>query len=223
MKPISKSLLFVLLGFLISIPLIGQESVTVSGVVTSFNSIPLKHATVKSMKAGHIVQTDSLGRFMVQCLNRDRLFISASGFDSKRIRIKKNNDPLKIDLVYSNDDTSFDHAIQNNHISAEVLQEAIETQPMKGQKDYSIYSSIYELIDNEIHNVTVSGRSVTTTKIQSIEMSSQVLFVVDEVMVGDISSITPLNVKSIRFVDGVAASMYGAKGANGIIEITLKN
>ena len=222
MRPISLYLIL-LLGFFIAIPASGQESIAVSGVVTTFRSIPLGHVTVKSLNSGHIVQTDSLGHFLVQCLKRDRLIISASGFDSKRLRTNKNTDPLKIDLVYSNEETSFDLATKNNHLSAEVLQEAIDTQPMKGQKDYSMYSNIYELIDNEIHNVIVNGRSITTTKIQSIEMSSHVLFVVDEVMVNDISSISPLSVKSIRFVDGVGASMYGAKGANGIIEITLKN
>jgi len=223
MRSIFLCLFLLLFGLSITVPVDAQESTAVSGVVTSFRSIPLNHVTVKSIKAGHIVQTDSLGRFLVQCLIKDRLIISASGFDSKRQRIKKNTDPLKIDLVYSNEETSFDLATKNNHLSGEVLQGAIDTQPMKGQKDYSMYSNIYELIDNEIHNVIVNGGSVTTTKIQSIEMSSHVLFVVDEVMVGDISGISPLNVKSIRFVDGVGASMYGSKGANGIIEITLKN
>lgn len=223
MKSVYFFLILLVSGFSLTIRADAQESRVVSGIVTSFRSIPLRNVTIKSLKAGHVVQTDSMGQFTIQCLNRDRLILSASGFDDNRFRTKKNSDQVKIDLVFSNEEKSFNLATSNNHISAEVLQEAIETLPMKGQKDYSMYTDIFDLIDNEIMNVNVNGRSVTTRKIHSIQMSSDVLFVIDEVIGRDISSVTPLNVKSIRFVDGVSASQYGAKGANGVIVITLKN
>jgi outer membrane receptor for ferrienterochelin and colicin len=41
-------------------------------------------------------------------------------------------------------------------------------------------------------------------------------------IMSDISFITPINVKTIEYIDGVDASSYGSRGANGIIKITLK-
>jgi outer membrane cobalamin receptor len=38
----------------------------------------------------------------------------------------------------------------------------------------------------------------------------------------DISNILPSEVKSIKYVDGVGAAVYGSNGANGVIVITLK-
>jgi hypothetical protein len=199
-----------------------QEDITISGIVTTFNSIPLNHVTIKSLKAGNTVNTDSLGKFMISCRPKDKLLINASGFDGKRLRTKKPG-VLKIDLVYSNKEGSLANAVNGNHISEEILKEAINTHPAKGEKDYSIYSNIYELIDNEIHNVTVNGRSVLTKKVQTLNLTKQVLYIVDGVETTDISYIYPFNVKSIRYSDGVDASMYGIRGANGVILITLKN
>jgi len=199
----------------------GQEYVSVSGIVTTFKEIPLNHVTIKSLKAGDLANTDSLGRFSIRCLAKDILLVTASGFDGKRIKTN-NSEPVMIDLVFSNKENSFANAVNNYHVSGEMLQEGINTHPAKGQKDYSKYTNIYELIDNEIHTVRVNGTSVTTTKIISMNLSAQVLFIVDGVEVSNISYISPRVVKTIRYSDGVDATMYGMRGANGVILITLK-
>jgi len=215
------SFYLLLLTALEGIPAIGQENISVSGMVITFKNIPLNHVSIESLKAGDLAKTDSLGRFVIRCQAKDILLVNASGFDGKRIKTR-NSGPLIIDLVYSNKESSFANAVNNYHISEEVLQEAINTHPAKGQKDYSKYKSIYELIDNEIHNVRVNGTSVTTTKIVSMNLSAKVLFIVDGVEVSNISYISPLNVKTIKYSDGVDATMYGIRGANGVIMITLK-
>jgi len=45
--------------------------------------------------------------------------------------------------------------------------------------------------------------------------------VVDGVFVNDIGNISPQNVKSIEVLKGPAASVYGMRGANGVIVINL--
>jgi hypothetical protein len=198
-----------------------QQSTVVSGVVTAFQNIPLRNVTITSKKTGETILTDSLGRFTLNYIAKDNITVSAAGFVKKKIKIK-NPDPLQVRLQYSNKVTSFEDAVMNDHISRQILEEAVKSIPGRGTKDYSIYTSIYELIDNEIHNVRVVDNAVYTTKITSFKMSQQVLYVVDEVEVSDISGISPLEVRSIKYIDGVDATMYGMRGANGIIEITLK-
>ena len=117
---------------------------------------------------------------------------------------------------------SFANATNNNHISEGLLSGALAKYPLKGEKDYGNYENIYQLIQNEIHTVRVSGTSVTTIKQNSFTQSQEVLYVVNGTISSDISFVLPFNVKAIRYVDGPAAAKYGSRGANGAIEITLK-
>lgn len=198
-----------------------QENKIIRGKVTTFRVIPLNNVEFTASKSGEVAHSDSLGLFSISCSEKDIIKISASGFDGIRIKARKINQ-LFINLVYSNNQTSFVNATENGHISKELLEMAIMKYPLKGEKDYSKYNNIYNLIDCEIFNVNVSGQSVTTTKRNSFSLSQEVLYVVDGIIVLDISFVLPFNIKSIRYVDGPEASKYGSRGANGAIEITLK-
>ena len=214
-------IILIILVFTDSIPSYPQESMVISGIVTTFNRFPLNNVLIKSLKTGTTDQSDSLGHFRIICAEKDVLIFSASGFDEKSVSIRKSQN-LSIDLVYSNTRSSFDGAVRNNHISREELQKGLTMRGSRGVKDYSKYHNIYELINNEIINVKVSGTSVTTTKVISFSLSPQVMYVVDDMVVADISFVLPSEIKTIEFLDGVSASIYGSSGANGVLKITLK-
>lgn len=55
----------------------------------------------------------------------------------------------------------------------------------------------------------------------SLTSSTEPLFVVDGTIVYQINNIVPSQVRSISLLKGSAASIYGARGANGVIVITL--
>lgn len=198
-----------------------QEIKYISGIVTTFRDIPLNNVKVTALKSKEITLTDSLGLFALRCREKDVLIVTASGFFKKEIRVKKQN-RYTIDLIFNNSETGFNDAVKNGHIAKDVLQKAISLKTLQREKDYSMYTDIYELIKNEIYNVRVDGTSVLTTKVLSLYVSPQVLYVVDDMIVSDISFINPVNVKTINYIDGVDASYYGSRGANGIIKITLK-
>ena len=198
-----------------------QESKNVKGKVTTFGVIPLSKVEITTSKSGEVAYSDYTGLFSISCIEKDILRISASGFDGKRIKVKK-IDSLSVDLVYSNTETSFKNAVKNGHISKEILEQAISRYPLKGEKDYSRYTNIYDLIKTEIYNVNVNGTSITTTKPTSINLSQEVLCSVNGIITEDISYIVPAEVKSVRYVDGSGAAIYGVRGANGVIEIILK-
>ena len=200
-----------------------QEKKIITGKVTTFGVIPLNNVEFIASKSGQVevAYSDSLGIIRISCPENAMIRISASGFDRTKLKAKR-LDQSSVDLIYSNSKTSFEEATKNGHISKENLAMAIEKYPLKGEKDYSKYSTIFDLIDTEIYNVTVSGTTVTSTKPNSLSASQEVLYVVDKMIVRDISHIVTSEVAAIKYVDGPEATQYGSRGANGAIEITLK-
>lgn len=198
-----------------------QESTDITGIVTTFNRFPLNHVLVKSLKTGSTAQSDSLGHFLIKSTDKDNLQFSASGFNSKKIKIRKFQ-IISVDMTYANSETSFQDAVSNMHISAEDLHNAINSRAPKGTKDYSKYKNIFDLINSEVFAVKVVGTSVVSKRIQSFSLTSKVLFVLDDMVVADISTVLPSEVQSIEYLDGIKASIYGSSGANGVLKITLK-
>lgn len=199
-----------------------QEKKSVSGIVTSFKKVPLIKVKIVALKSGDVTFSDSTGRFTLNTFEKDVLTFSASGFESKSTRIGKQNTYL-VNLIYNDNIDNFNDAVTGGHIAEETLRKAINNELLKSQKDYTVYNSIYQLIGSEFYNLRVSGTSVYNRKIRSMDLNPQILYVVDEKIVSDISYINTTYVKSIEFIDDVGTSMYGAKGANGVLKITLKN
>jgi TonB-dependent SusC/RagA subfamily outer membrane receptor len=86
---------------------------------------------------------------------------------------------------------------------------------------YSAYTSIYDMLQGEIPGVQVSGKSISIRGVSSFTLTDEPLFVVDGMVVSSLDGIQPLMVKSIEVLKGPAASIYGSRGANGVIMITL--
>jgi hypothetical protein len=193
----------------------------VTGIVTSFKNIPLNNVRVFATKSGKVALTDSSGRFSVECFNKDVLKVFASGFSGKNQKVGKES-LYKIDLVYSDNVKNFNDAISHGHISETALRNAVFREESKNARDYSKYKTIYEAIASEIYNVRVNGTTIINTKVRSFDATPEVLLVVDDKVVRDISYINPDYVKSIEFIDDVGATIYGSMGANGVLRITLK-
>ncbi len=91
-----------------------------------------------------------------------------------------------------------------------------------GQDDLnSGYTNIYDMIQGKVAGVSVNGNKITIRGINSIMLSTDPLFVVDGVVVNSIDNISPRQVKSISVLKGSDASIYGSRGAGGVILITL--
>lgn len=86
---------------------------------------------------------------------------------------------------------------------------------------YASYNNIYDMIKNEVPGVMVSGNSIRIRTATSINASNEPLFVVDGVPVNTIDNIVPQMVKSIQVLKGSSAAIYGMRGSNGVIVISL--
>ena len=212
-------IIIILFSFLIESN--AQDLRPVVGTVTSFKKIRLNNARISAEKSGEIAITDSMGNFSIKCLNKDVLKVTASGFGDRKLKVG-NESAYKIDLLFNDNVKNFDAAVSNGHVSALVLRNAIFENESKNTKDYSNYKSIYELIASEIYEVSVNGTVILNKKIKSFDSTPEVLLVVDEKIVRDISYVSPNYVKSVEFVEDVGATMYGSMAANGVLKITLK-
>jgi hypothetical protein len=198
-----------------------QDEIKISGIVTSFRTIPLRNVIVISSKTGEQALTDSAGVFSVICQKKDVLRVSASGFIPRKQKVKGEG-MYKIDLVYRDDAVNFNEAVGNGHISERVLKDAINSGEGTRVKDYSKYKSVYDAIAGEIYNVRVQGSMIVNTKMKSFDRTPEVLLVVDDKIVSDISFIDTEYIQSIEFIDDVGTAMYGSMGANGVLKIRLK-
>ena len=93
--------------------------------------------------------------------------------------------------------------------------------------DNRVYSDIYEYLMGKVPGVRVERTGQNSAKvfvrgINSINSSTDPLFIVDGVAVSDISTINPYDVESVDVLKDSSASIYGVRGANGVILITLK-
>ncbi len=197
------------------------QTVEVWGTVTTFHKIPVQNAEVRAKKSGEIVYTDSSGLFHLNCMPRDVLRIRAAGFDNCRVRTRGGKF-LTVDIVYSNKEKSRTEALKGRHITAKDLDYALVHYPLKGQRDYSHYSDIFQLIAAEVPQVDVNGSSITSPIQTTFLMGQDVLTVVDGIVIYDISTILPADVRSVKYVKGTEASKYGMQSVNGVLEITLK-
>ena len=89
--------------------------------------------------------------------------------------------------------------------------------------DLSAYADIYEYLRGRVAGVEVNGTSVTIRGERSIYGSNEPLWLVDGAECSDPSSIAPMMIQSVEVLkDASVTAMYGSRGANGVILITLK-
>ena len=96
---------------------------------------------------------------------------------------------------------------------------------LKPEKDKTTvsYRTIYDMMRGRIAGVTVQqDNTIIIRGINSIRNNSEPLFVVDGNVVSSIDFIVPNEVLSINVLKDAEASIYGSRGASGVIVIKLK-
>jgi TonB-dependent SusC/RagA subfamily outer membrane receptor len=96
---------------------------------------------------------------------------------------------------------------------------------LKPEKDKTTvsYRTIYDMMRGRIAGVTVQqDNTIIIRGINSIRNNSEPLFVVDGNVVNSIDFIVPNEVLSINVLKDAEASIYGSRGASGVIVIKLK-
>lgn len=228
-----KTKLILVAVMLFNITLFAQDGYVLSGTVTDSDNIPIPAANVIILGTTSGTATDFDGNYSIKVSNGDVLQFSYLGFVTQAVTVSGQQ---KLDITFVTDAAQLDEVVVIGY---------------GDQKKTNVTSALTEVSGKDIENVSVSrvedalkGR-VAGLRIQtvaseaggdpkitlrgpgSITGSSSPLIVVDGVVLGTdadiLGSIDNNNIQSISVLkDASSVAIYGSRGANGVILITLK-
>ncbi|MCW5519423.1 TonB-dependent receptor plug domain-containing protein [Aureitalea sp. L0-47] len=207
----------------------GYAQTKVTGTVSNNKNKPLSGAMIYLDSINSNVTTDKKGRYSVMLMG-----------DVKTIHVYSPkygllshdyNEEEKIDFVYidgrlpANErlDTKDRVAIGYNEENEKYMAMKVEQVDAEERIDATRFLSIYDLIRDRVSGVRVSSdNKITIRGVNSLISSQDPLFVVDGNIVSSIDYILPVDVDKISVLKGTETSMYGTRGANGVIVIKTK-
>jgi len=196
----------------------------VHGVVTTFDSIAVIGADVYVKSTKQTVRSDTLGRFLVYVHGEDKLKISAKGFQTYNVKLENNTKVVAVNMKLKQGDKAREYAIGYGYVKDGEKLNSI-SQMTSDDLDFSMYDNMYDLIRGRFAGVQVqSNGDIIIRGINSINLSSGALIIVDGVPVDNsyLETIPPVTVRSINVLKDSSSSIYGARGANGVIVIETK-
>jgi TonB-dependent SusC/RagA subfamily outer membrane receptor len=214
--------LYIFIATIFTTASFAQERI-IHGMVHTFDSIPLVGASVMVKATKQTVLTDTLGNFSIACNKSDKLKVSANGFYNQNVKITEDIKLVAVNLRLKPGEKARQYAIGYGHVLNEDRLNAVANLN-RSDVDFSMYSNMYDLIEGRLAGVQVVNREVIIRGVNSINSSSAALIVVDGVPSDNsiLSSLPPIQVKSISVIKDGSSAIYGARGANGVVLIETK-
>lgn len=210
--------------------LLSQQNIAVSGVIYDEYGMPLPGATVIEVGTVNGVSTDFDGKYTIEVLEGATLEYSYVGYQAQSILADAEN-PINISLVPANEleevvivayGTQSKQSIVG---SVAVISESdIQSQPA---------TTITQAIQGSVPGINVvntggvpgTNPTIRIRGVGSINASAAPLIIVDGAPFnGNLNSIAQEQVASISVLkDASSTSLYGSRGANGVIIVTTKS
>ena len=94
---------------------------------------------------------------------------------------------------------------------------------VKMEEQDASYSDMYEYLRGRVAGVTIGpDNSIRIRGNNSINSSNEPLILLDGVEIADLGAVSPNDVYSVDVLKDASSSIYGVRGANGVILITTK-
>ena len=224
---------FYLLLMLFSISFYGQNSYSVKGTVTSgSDGMPLPGVSVVIMNSSKGVDTDFDGNFMLDVSNGDVLQFSYLGFKNQVVTI---NGQQTLQIVMEEDSNVLDEVVvvgygtqKKSHLTgsiSKVTNEDLE-QIAVSRVDDALVGQVSGVNIQATDSEAGAAPTITIRGVGSMAGDSTPLIVVDGVIVDSdfLGSLNMNDVESFEVLkDAASASVFGSKGSNGVIMITMKS
>ena len=201
----------------------------VTGKVTDMNGNPLPGITVKIKGTRGGISTDANGNFSLSVPSNATLEFSGIGFESKEVNVN-NHSSVEVQLAVEAKSLS-EVVITGVGVATDKRKVAIDVASLNS-KDVakSSIASIEQALQGKIAGAQVqfnsgtpgTGATIILRGINSLG-SSQPMILLDGVEVLDLNGLDLSSVERVEVVKGAAAGMlYGAQGANGVIQVFTK-
>lgn len=209
-----------------------QQEITITGIVTDQEGVPLPgvNVVIKGTASGTVTDLNGNYAITVNSTN-DILIFSSIGYLSKEIPV---GEQRTIDLTLTESIESLEQVVVIGYGSV-TKRELTGSVAQISEEDFNpgAVSNALELIQGKVAGLSITkmdggdptkGYEISLRGVTSINGDTEPLVVIDGIPGGDLNAISPDDIESISILkDGSAAAIYGTRGTNGVILITTKS
>ena len=215
---------FICTLFLLCTTLFAQQ--IIKGVITGTDHTPLFSATVTVKNTARATTTEANGHFRIAAKTGDILIVSYVGYRTKEIKLD-NETSLKISLYESI--ANLDEIIVTGYTSQKIKEITGSVSVVKPKELVAVPAGqVEQMLQGRVAGLTVitSGEPGAQSQVYLHGAGNfgnvTPLYIIDGVG-GNINSLNPYDIESIQVLkDAGAYSIYGVRGANGVIVVTTK-
>ncbi|MFC4097934.1 SusC/RagA family TonB-linked outer membrane protein [Euzebyella saccharophila] len=201
---------------------------TVSGTVLDSEGVPLPGANVFEKGTTNGTQTDFDGNFSLEVDSQATLVISYLGFKSQEVTV---NGQSTITITLAEDAAALEEVVVTGYQTETKRETTAAVSVVQAEKLAAIPSgNVEQQLQGRVAGVTVltNGQPGTTSQIRIRGFGAfggnEPLYVVDGLPVGNTEFLNPDDIATTTVLkDAAAASIYGARAANGVVVYTTKS
>ena len=212
-----------------SVQLLNQQDITVTGIVSGANGIPLSGATIHLKSSQFAVASNEKGAYSITVPDDATLVVSYVGYQTMEVSINKRT---LINIALQPEETSLTDIVVVGYGTQKKadLTGAVSVISSKDIANRPIVD-VGEALQGKAAGVQVTsnsgkpgaGLSIRIRGASSISAGNDPLYIVDGIPTTDISEYNPNDIESISILkDAASASIYGTRAANGVVVITTK-
>lgn len=208
----------------------GGNELTISGQVVDASGTPLIGVNVRTVETSVGTITDIDGRFKLKCNKGNYIVVSYIGYTSKKMQIRDGRD---LHIVLKEEATVLNDVVVIGYgtVAKKELTSAVSHVSSKdllniggGNPALQIQGKVSGvMIDN---TAAADPNGVTNIQVRGVSSRSAglgPLVVIDGVPGGSLDNINENDIESIDVLkDGAASAIYGTRGSNGVIVVTMK-
>jgi TonB-linked SusC/RagA family outer membrane protein len=201
----------------------------VSGTVVDISGAPLPGITVVEKGTSNGTSTDFNGKYFLSLKNgKETLVFSSLGFEKLELAIG-NKTVINATLQESNESLDEIVIIGYTQVKREKILGSVATVKAE-QIEKSTPIQAFDAIQGKVAGVQIrtnngpgQGFDVQIRGVSSLGGSTNPLYVVNGQQLDNIDNIDPADIKTLDMLkDAASTSLYGARGANGVVLITTK-
>lgn len=223
-----KTIIPLLLILCFSFSSFGQKNskkITITGTVVSADHTPVEGAVIFIDKVKTSTVTDQQGHYKIKVSFDAKKILAFTLFYGASEATIDGKETIDFILAGTSDENAAPEKKDNDQLSnaGDTNKDKKTSNPLgvvNGQnQEFASSQSIFDMIRGRFPGVEVSGTSIKISGSSTLNASTEPLYVVDGVIVNSIEDMSPQTVKSIQVLKGPDASVYGMRGANGVIVI----
>lgn len=225
----SRRLMILLFTFLLPLCMLAQEKVTITGTITGSDNTPLQGISVVIKGSSVGTSADAKGVYTIKVAPTDILVFSGIGFETREIRVG-NNPVLDVELKATGYNLNQVVVVGYTSQKRKDLTGSVSTISSSGINNLPV-GGVDQIMQGKASGVAVTqatgapGAGVSMIiRGQASFGNSTPLYVIDGIPTENgINEISPYDIETINVLkDASAASIYGARAANGVVVITTK-